>query len=355
MSEPEIEAHRTCQGGRIYRLPLDLFPGLRGYAHLVCRNGITVLVDVGSGFGASNDQLEAGLASIHQLYGEATSWDDLTHILISHGHIDHFGGLGFVRGRCSAPLGVHILDRRVLIGYEERLKVVAHHLREFLIEAGVTPDGQDSLMGMYLLSKHLFQSIPVDFTINQSEGQLDGLKIFHVPGHCPGQVIIQVDDVLLSGDHILEMTSPHQAPEQLTLNTGLGHYLESLDRTRRLSKSIHLTLGGHEGPITNLEVRIQEIECLHQDRLAQVSTLLAEPKTIAEVSRELFPEARDYHELLALEEAGAHIEYLALRGYLTIENIDDLRPEISIPIRYRHREGVEPPKIVPKISVGQAR
>jgi glyoxylase-like metal-dependent hydrolase (beta-lactamase superfamily II) len=350
MSEREIEAHRTSQGARIYRLPLDLFPGLKGYAHLVCRNRATILVDVGSGFGDSNDQLEAGLASVQRQYGEASSWKDLTHILISHGHIDHFGGLGFVRSRCSAPLGVHSLDRRVLIAYEERLKVIAHRLREFLIEAGVSQDGQDSLMGMYLLNKHLFQSMPVDFTIEEDRRSIDDLKIYHVPGHCPGQIVIQIDDVLLSGDHILEKTSPHQAPEQLTLNTGLGHYLESLEKTRKLSKDIQLTIGGHEGPIINLEERIREIESLHEERLAQVLTLLKEPKTIAEVSHELFPEARDYHELLALEETGAHVEYLILRGYLMIANIEDLRTESCIPILYQQREGAEPPKIVPGIS-----
>jgi hypothetical protein len=52
---------------RIYRLPLDLFPGLGGYAHLVVAPGATVLIDVGSGFGECNEQLEAGLASVPEL------------------------------------------------------------------------------------------------------------------------------------------------------------------------------------------------------------------------------------------------------------------------------------------------
>lgn len=115
MSEPEFEAHQTSLG-RVYRLPVDLFSGLRGYARLVCSNEITALVDACSGFGKSHQPLEC-LAYVQKHYGEAARWNDLTRILI------------------------------------------------------------------------------------------------------------QGDEVLLSGDHILEMASPYQAPEQPAWNTGLGHYL----------------------------------------------------------------------------------------------------------------------------------
>ncbi len=190
-------------------------------------------------------------------------------------------------------------------------------------------------MALYLLNKHLFTSVQVDFTFEAVGGRVGPVEILHTPGHCPGQVVMRVDDILLSSDHVLQGTSPHQAPEHLSLNTGLGHYLESLDRLRPWASEIRWTLGGHEGPIEDLNGRLDELEALHAARLQKVLELLASPMTVVEVADVLFPDAEGYHALLAIEEAGAHIEYLSQRGYLAIENLHDLDGSDPTPIRYR--------------------
>jgi glyoxylase-like metal-dependent hydrolase (beta-lactamase superfamily II) len=340
-----IEVYQSSQGARVFRIPLELFPSLNGFAHLVIADEITALIDVGSGVGDSNHQLEDGLLQIKEEFKEASGWKDLTHVLISHGHIDHFGGLPYVQSKTDALVGVHELDRRVITGYEERLTVVAHRLQEFLIEAGVEAQVQDALMSMYLLNKHLFRSTSINFVLNGANSSIGPLKIIHVPGHCPGQVVIQVDDILLTSDHILKTTSPHQAPEQLTLNTGLGHYLDSLGKIVPLSSEIKIALGGHEPAITDLGERIQETINLHKERLIQVLELVEEPRTIIEISNMLFPQTDGYHKLLAIEEAGAHVEYLAQRGYLSIENLGELEIGVPVPIVYRRRDGTLPPQL----------
>jgi hypothetical protein len=99
---------------------------------------------------------------------------------------------------------------------------------------------------------------------------------------------------------------------------------------------VRLTLGGHKEPVMDLPARIEEIRGLHADRLEKVLELLVEPHTIAEVSRALFGEVHGYNVLLALEEAGAHVEYLYQRGYLGIENLAELENSHgAIPILYR--------------------
>ena len=340
MKEPSIEVFHTCRGTRIYRILLDIFPGFQGYAHVLFLKDVVALIDVGSGFGDCNEQLEAGLDEIRTNYGEIAHWDNLTHILISHAHIDHYGGLSFVQSRCQAPIGIHLLDRRVLTCYEDQLTIVAHKLHTFLIEAGVSPEREKRLMDLYLINKHLFKSIPVNFTFNEVGMKIGSISIIHVPGHCPGQVIFQVDDILLSGDHILQETSPHQSPEQLTSNTGLGHYLESLEKTRPISHSINWVLGGHEDPFTDLEARINAIEQLHQDRLNQILKLLCVSMTLTEISDQLFPDTHGYHELLALEETGAHLEYLHQRGYIYIDNLESAIEDGSAPFYYRQLENI---------------
>ena len=351
MNKTEIGVFHSSGGSRIYRIPLDLFPGLKGFAHLLYTKDLMVLIDVGSGFGESNHQLEEGLELIQSGYGERASWGAITHILISHAHIDHFGGLPFVQDHCQAPVGIHELDRPVLINYEERLSMTARKLQSFLIQAGVSQERRSRLMDLYLFNKHLCKSVPLDFTFNEMGMKLGPISILHVPGHCPGQVIFIVDDILLSSDHILQNTSPHQAPEQLTMHTGLSHYLDSLEQIRPLSPVIRWVLGGHEAPFNELDARIDAIKRLHQNRLVQVLECVDEPKTIVEISDWLFPDVHGYHELLAIEETGAHIEYLVQRGYVHIENVSQVEQIPTMPFRYLQQRNVDKPQIVPDKTV----
>jgi glyoxylase-like metal-dependent hydrolase (beta-lactamase superfamily II) len=336
----QVRSFLTSGNAQIFQIPLQVFPGFWGYAYLVLYDDpqhgpYRVLIDTGSGMDHSNEDLEAGLQKVGELLGSPLGLQDLTHIFITHGHIDHFGGLSYVRPRTKALVGVHELDQRNLTNYEERLAVVARRLDEFLMEAGVSPDRRRSLIDMYLLTKSLYHSVRVDFTYEAAGMRVGPFEMLHVPGHCAGQVVIRLHDVLFSGDHVLMDTSPHQSPEQLTLSTGLEHYLQSLEKLRVWAPDVRLTLGGHKDPILDLTARLDEIILLHASRLQQVLDLLTEPHTIKEVSEALFGEVHGYNVLLALEEAGAHVEYLYNRSQLGIHNLSQLENGNGpVPIRY---------------------
>ncbi|HSR48423.1 MAG TPA: MBL fold metallo-hydrolase [Anaerolineales bacterium] len=304
---------------RVYRIPLDLFPGLRGYAHLICAPGLTVLIDTGSGLGDSDEQLETGLEAVAREFGETAGWGDLSHVVISHGHIDHFGGLPYVRSKCAAPVGVHRLDKTVLASYERRLGQMAGRLRTFLVSAEVPMEEIETLMEMYLFTKNLYTSQAVDFTIDASESTLGLLRILHVPGHCPGQIVIGVGEIVLTSDHVLPDVTPHMAPASLARHTGLATYLDSLKRLETWHRGSGPALGGHGSPMPDLKARINEIRRHHEQRLADVQQALSEPRTIAELADALFPSAKGYHRLLALEETGAHVEFLSQRGRVSPE------------------------------------
>jgi glyoxylase-like metal-dependent hydrolase (beta-lactamase superfamily II) len=94
----------TAGGARIFRIPMNAFPNFWVYAYLVLVDDYTVLIDTGSGFGDSNIHLEAGFEQASRMAGRTIRIEDLTHILITHGHIDHFGGLVFLRERTKSQL-----------------------------------------------------------------------------------------------------------------------------------------------------------------------------------------------------------------------------------------------------------
>lgn len=320
-----VQIFESKHGAQIAQLPMEAFSGFWVYAYLVLFEDYRVLVDTGSGFGKSNQHLEESLHTASQNLNTEISFANLTHIFITHGHIDHFGGLAYIRDKTTAKIGVHELDVHNLTHTEERLTMVAHRLSVFFAEAGVEVNRRDALLQLYQLTKLGYQPGPVDFTYEAEGMQVGPFEMLHVPGHSAGHVLIRLHDIIFGGDHVLSKISPHQAPEQLALHTGLSHYLQSLQTSRTWAAGNRLVLAGHNNPITDLSSRIDAIQIIHQERLDDVIAMLDTPKTIAQISHALFGAVHSYNVLLALEEAGAHIEYLSQQGQIKIANLEDLQ------------------------------
>jgi glyoxylase-like metal-dependent hydrolase (beta-lactamase superfamily II) len=330
-----VQFYQTNQGARIYQLPLEAFPGFWVYAYLVLFENYWVLIDTGSGYGACNHQLADHFRQITLEYHADFGIDQITHVLITHGHIDHFGGLPYLRRLNNALIGVHELDLGILTNTEEYQQRVSDRLKHFLVEAGASHDQRGEIIQLYNLSRLGYESVGVNFTYERVGMAVGPFKMLHVPGHSPGQVVIQLHDVLFSGDHILSDISPHQTPERLVLNAGLEHYLNSLKDLKQISGDIRLTLGGHNEVITDLNERIDAIRELHQRRISTIINILTTPHTISEVADQLFYDVEGYNQLLALEEAGAHVEYLYQRGRLRIYNLNELiKSDESVPVSY---------------------
>lgn len=325
---PPIECFKSSSGARIYRLPIEVFPSFIAFCYVILDAGVPTLVDTGSAYGSSNDHLLQGIAALRDEFGESIEVRDLKRILITHGHIDHFGGLSFMVEQTGAQVGIHELDRRILTAYEERVIVATKDLRVYLERAGVKPELRASVIEMYGFSKKHVRSVQVNFLLRE-DTPIDGMQFIHAPGHCPGQVCIVLGDVMLSADHVLARISPHQAPESITHYTGLGHYLDSLDKVRKV-EGITLALGGHEEPIHDLYGRIDAIKASHQRKLERVLDIIRSantPCTISDISKAMYPNRHGYDVLLALEEVGAHVEYLYQHGYLAVANLDEVERE----------------------------
>jgi hypothetical protein len=58
------------------------------------------------------------------------------------------------------------------------------------------------------------------------------------------------------------------------------------------------------------------------------------PPTVQEVTNAMYPKVQGFDVLLALEEAGAHVEYLYQHGRLEVTNLDEVEREENPPLRY---------------------
>ena len=92
-----MERFASAGGLRIYRLRLQAFPDFFVHAHLVVGADTPTLIDVESGRANSNDDLITAFAKLQADHGEKVSLADVGRIIVTHGHLDHFGGLAFVR------------------------------------------------------------------------------------------------------------------------------------------------------------------------------------------------------------------------------------------------------------------
>lgn len=330
---PPLTRFVSASGARVYRLPVETFPAHVNNLYLILDDGQATLFDVGSGLPRSAEELRAGVREVAERFGERVSLEGIGHVVISHAHIDHFGHVTYFREATDATIYVHELDARVLNNFEERIVMTSRDLRVFLERAGVGAEACRELVELYRLSKAFFKSVEVDRTLRGGERIVNGYLVHHVPGHCPGQICLQVGDLLLTADHVLARITPHQSPAAITAFCGLELYLHSLEKVRGLP-GVRLALPGHGREIEDLPGRIDAIAAHHRRRLDQVLDLCRSPRTVAEVTEALFGRHEGYTRLLALEEAGAHVEYLFQRGELRIANLETVAEEASPVIAY---------------------
>lgn len=314
---PAYAAFETCCGARIHRLPLAAFPGMWANAWLVETSDMLVLVDTGSGSEHSNETLAAGFERAGRRI------EDLTHILLTHGHIDHFGGLPFLRSRSNALVGVHELDLQTITCHDERLALLSRRLEAFLCQSGVPAARRAELLQMYRFTKALYRSTPVDFTYEAQDMRVGPFELLHIPGHCPGHVALKLDDAVFCGDLVLDDITPHQSPEELIPFMGVHHYLTSLSALEGWATGANLALNGHDAPLENLPARAAAIRQNIQRRLNQVLAALDEPRSVAEIAEIVYGQRNGYNALLVIEKIGAYVEYLYQRGLLTIASLDE--------------------------------
>ncbi len=330
----------TSSGARVHRLPLQAFPNFWAYAYLVQKEDGNYLVDAGSGTDVSHEDLLSGL----QQAGLQPS--DLTHILLTHAHIDHYGGLAKLKPLTQARIGCHELDVQTVAYHDARLALIGRRLASFLAETGLAQEEVDSLLSIYRFTKAHYTSVPVDFTYEAQDMKVGPFELIHLPGHCPGHVAMRLDDVIFCGDMVVNGVTPHLAPETINPSGGLDHYLESLSRLQRWVKDVRLILNGHDDVITDLHAHI---ETTHQNiirRIGKAISALHEPLTIMETSNAVYGDMGGYNQLLVTEKTGAYVEYLYERGMIEVTNFEEV--ERGQPARYQRTREYSDSEILPK-------
>lgn len=340
MSRAAFAVFESARGTKIHRLPLQAFPNFWAYAYIIHSSDQHILIDTGSGTDSSHEDLLNGIRQA----GYSTA--DLTHILLTHAHIDHYGGLTKLKPLTNARVGCHELDVQTVAHHDARLALISRRLASFLAETGLAKEEADSLLSMYRFAKALYQSVPVDFTDNTINEHLPALDMIHLPGHCPGHVAMRIDDVVFCGDMVVDGVTPHLSPESISPYSGLDHYLHSLEKFRAWARDARMILNGHDEVILDLS---SQIDATYQNiirRMSKAVSALAEPLMIAEACNIVYANPGGYNLLLAIEKTGAYVEYLYEHGMIEIINPTEV--EQDLPAKYQRLREIDVEEILPK-------
>ena len=144
--------------------------------HMVVTDDGVLLVDTG---------LPGRASAVLEALGRARrEVGDVTHILVTHQHMDHVGGLAELKRRSGARVVAHALDVPVITGARRPALTRLQRLVGLLVKDP--------------------EPAPVDEVLT-ADGPVSvpGIRAFHTPGHTPGHVSYLLDrsgGVLFAGD-----------------------------------------------------------------------------------------------------------------------------------------------------------
>jgi glyoxylase-like metal-dependent hydrolase (beta-lactamase superfamily II) len=315
----------------VFRIPVPVpFPQAGGPVNVYLveeAGGGYLLFDSGLGTPEAQTALEEGFAR------HGRRFEEVTRIVVSHGHVDHYGAARFVQERHGGevPVYAHPADIPKIAERGWRWREVAPHYAAHLVRLGVPADVLPAVQREGEKGFGLARRLPAVHPIAPGETlrmRHLALEVLHMPGHTPGLVCLHdpARRLLFSGDHLLEKVSPNPLIE---LGPGgeegwfrpLLAYVDSVRRTRALE--LDLVLPGHGPPFAGHRAVIDQLLGFYARRQERIRTLLAEaPRTAYEVARSLFPSARPGDVFLTVSETIANLEALEDRGEVAREAED---------------------------------
>ena len=323
-------------GLRVYRIRHQPYPYLSGYVDLILGDGFpTTMFDAGSGEGTSFTDIVSGIEQVRKNWGEKVTLKKIQHIILSHAHIDHFGGTYLFKKETGAKIYAHCYDAPVVESYKERTTIGGAGHRNFLHTCGVPDDQIDAILHAFGYLPERTSSVHVDKILEDGD-RVNDFEVIHFPGHSAGHIGLRVDDFLLTGDLILSQTLTQNWPATFFPFCGFARTLESLKKLSRMTESSDpptVLLPGHEDPIQQIPQRIKMVLKSEERRNNRLRRLLKEALesgkdglTINELAKMMFWSAHINRTFFALSDVAARLEYLMLCGSVSAVNYEILFP-----------------------------
>ncbi len=175
-----------------------------------------------------------------ELKTQGWSLDQVKHLLITHAHPDHIGGLPTFQERSNATTYAHRIDAQIIRGEADGVLANPDELSWFN-------------RFIYTMAKGNTQPEPARVDIDLGDGDeltqiIEGLQVIHLPGHSHGQVgyYLKQDKLLIGGDVMMRFGGSLRMP-LLAVSPDWTAVKQSIQRVAQLDVDI-LCLG-HGKPL----------------------------------------------------------------------------------------------------------
>ena len=308
----EIALSEIAEGVFELRLPIPFEDGLVN-VFLFADGDEVDLLDCGMN---SDESVTAIRAAVSQVGANR-----IRRLVVTHIHPDHYGAAGTLAGDGGADLYLHRLEVPLVNPRYVELEHLVKEVRTYLLVNGVPAEEAEVLSNSQRALSQLVK--PADPAV-----QLDGaerltmgrreLRVEWTPGHSPGHICLyEADDKLLfAGDHMLPELSPNIGLHPQSTPDPLHEYLEGLERLAAYGP--RKIMPAHGRPFHDAPGRVAALVAHHHRRLDQITEIVAGGEHTAwQVAVELWGERENlYEKRLALQEALAHLQALAVEGRL---------------------------------------
>ena len=260
--------------------------------------------------------------------------EEVSRILISHGHVDHYGLARRIQARSGAKAYLHRADwNKVLAGRSRPM--MDGYLDKLGVPRELLPRIARAYQATEAFGERLDALEPLEegqrFSFARFEGQ-----VLHFPGHTPGLVCLHLPEqkILLTDDHLLARVSPNPLLEpsdkgEADKFRALVAYLASARRLHGMD--LDLLAPGHGPPFTGHRATLESLFLFYEKRQDKIVRVLsALPRTAYELVGEVFGQASLLQLFLMLSEVVGNLEVLEDAGRVAHDPAES-------PNRYRCR------------------
>lgn len=253
---------------------------------------------------------------------------DVTDVVVTHPHIDHFGLVARVHEESGCRVHAHEAALPMIEDYDAYYHREKRYFRVFLQEMGMPKNEAGAVVELPGSYTMLAPPVDPEVLVPHEEGdQVDSpgeLECIETPGHCKGTLSYRFDDTLLSGDHLMEEITPNpnlQIPEDGERPRSLRLYLDSLEELLQLD--LEQALPGHGPTVEQPDERIESSLEHHESRKQRLKSMVEEePRTAYELMQEMWPDLPSTEYFFGMSEIIGHMDLLEEEGAVELRGED---------------------------------
>lgn len=283
------------------------------------RNRKFTVIDPGLNTEDARQTWEQALAEL------GLSWSDVSQVLLTHQHPDHYGLAGYMQQKSGAPVLMtkrsHRYAQRLWGEQSDYPAALQLLFRQHGMPADLVTAIRENLIGFVAMVSPQPQ---VDYIEVGGQIELDGAvwELLDAPGHAFGAICLYQKERrwMICGDQVLPRITPNisvvPGPEEE--GDPLRYFLESLDALA--GYEVELALPGHMDPFTGFHERLEELKGHHARRLETMLAMLREkPNSAFGLCEALFGDrlrSNPHNLRFAMGETLAHLVHLEATGLI---------------------------------------